>query len=162
VIQASCRVEGRGTATIHDVALSNVFLPPVETTSASIEALLSKKQRTEKALERCKKSSRSLEAYLSTLNAQHVDATALEKVIYNYEANGAVLDEKAMNLEKGLEDIDEQLENERKNLAGPRSNDKLHQRATIGVFAEAEGQVEMALIYGMWSHERQDTVSNFI
>jgi hypothetical protein len=153
-----CRVEGRGTATIHDVALSSVPSPPIETTSATIEELVSKKQRTGKALERCKKSLNSLEVYLSTLNVQHIDPTALGEVIDNYEATGAILDEKALDLEKTLNGIDEQLENERKKLAGPRRDDRLHQRATIGVFAKVEGEVQMALIYGMWNDGMRNTV----
>jgi hypothetical protein len=143
-------VEGRGAATIHDVALSAMPSPPVVTTSATIDELLLKKQRTEKALERCKKSLASLEAYLSTLNVQHIDVTELGKVMENYDATGAVLDEKVLGLEKTLKGIEEQLEVERKNLAEPsRLNDRLKQRATISVFAQVEGEVEMVLIYGV-------------
>jgi hypothetical protein len=132
--------------------------PPIETTSATIEELVSKKQRTGKALERCKKSLNSLEVYLSTLNVQHIDPTALGEVIDNYESTGAILDEKALDLEKTLNGIDEQLENERKKLAGPRRDDRLHQRATISVFAEVKGEVQMALIYGMWNDGMRNTV----
>ena len=142
-------MEGRGAATIHDVALSSMPAPPVVTTSVAIEGLLSKKQRTEKALERCKKSLSSLEGFLSTLNVQHIDVTALGKVMENYDTTGAALDEKVIGLEKTLKSIEEQLEAERKNLNGPSRDQKLGQRATIGVFAEAEGEVEMALIYGV-------------
>ena len=142
-------MEGRGAATIHDVALSSMPASPVVTTSVAIEELLSKKQRTEKALERCKKSILSLEGFLSTLNVQHIDVTALGKVMENYDTTGAALDEKVIGLEKTLKSIDEQLEAERKNLNGPSRDQKLGQRATIGVFAEAEGEVEMALIYGV-------------
>jgi len=145
----SLRVEGRGAATIHDVALSSMPSPPVVKTSAIIEELLLKKQRSEKALERCKKSLSSLEGFLSTLNVQHIDVTALGKVMENYDATGSALDDKVIELEKTLKGIDEQLEIERKNLNGPSPNAKLGHRATIGVFAQLESEVEMSLIYAV-------------
>ena len=146
-------MEGRGAATIHDVALSTISSPPIATTSPAIDDLLHKRQRTEKGLERCKKSLASLEGYLSTLNVQNVNANTLVDVMENYNETGARLDEKVLILEKQLKDFDEQLSVERKSLTDTPHSDMLRQRATISVFAEIEGEVEIALIYGMWSYD---------
>jgi len=150
-------VEGRGaTTSIQEVALSAMPSSPIVTTSATIEYLLWKKKRTEKALERCNKSLASLESYLSTLNVQHVVVTELGKVMEGYDATGAVLDEKVLDLEKTLKEIDQQLEVERAKLSSPNRNNGLNQRATISVLADIEGEVEMVLIYGMWNDDGSD------
>jgi hypothetical protein len=93
---------------------------------------------------------------------QHIDVTALAKVMENYDTTGAALDEKVLGLEKTLKSIDDQLVVERKNLTGPSVNNKLGQRATIGVFADVEGEVEMVLIYGVLNNDRLDRVSDFV
>jgi hypothetical protein len=141
-------VEGRGAATIHDVALSAMPPLPVVTTSSKLEGLLSKKIQTQDALTRCKKSLAFLEGYLGTLNVQHIDIAELARVISSYDATGKDLDDKVRELEKELNGIDEEIKVERSELAGPGRIDRLGQRATIGVFANTGGEVEIVLVYG--------------
>ncbi|KAF5374163.1 hypothetical protein D9615_008847 [Tricholomella constricta] len=147
--QDSLRVEGRGAATIHDVTISHIPAPEAPTTSAALSTLLSKRERTLKALERCKKSMASLNSYLATLHVQHIDTAQLGKVVKEYDAAAEELDDRMLELEGQLKGMDKEVEEEKAKLAGPKRNDKLNIRAVVGVFADVEGEVEIALIYAV-------------
>lgn len=143
------RVEGRGAATIHDVTISNIPEPDTSSTSPTLKILQAKKDRTLKALQRCKKSIESVEAYLATLNIQHIETAKLSQVVADYDATAEQLDERTLELEQKLSDIEEEIDAERVKLRGTTVDKKLNLRATIGVFADSAGEVEIVLIYGM-------------
>ena len=143
------RVEGRGAATIHDVTLSNIPQAERVASSARLEDLVTEKDLAEKGLVRCRKALASLEAYVSSINAQHTDMSDLDLVIEHYDKAAEKLDKKIAGLKKTIKKIGEDIEKEQKELEGPPKDAKLCLRAAIGVFAAAEGQVEIALIYGM-------------
>ncbi|KAF9465723.1 hypothetical protein BDZ94DRAFT_299259 [Collybia nuda] len=147
--QDSFRVEGRGAATIHDVTISTISEPAVPSTSPALKALQSKKQRTQKALRRCKKSIGSVEAYLTTLHVQHIDMAKLGQVMTDYNATAEQLDERLLELEQELNDIEEEIVVECAELQGTAIDKKLNLRAAIGVFAESAGEVEIVLIYAV-------------
>ncbi|KAG6807773.1 hypothetical protein H0H87_000966 [Tephrocybe sp. NHM501043] len=146
--QDSLRVEGRGSATIHDVSVSNVPRLSPPTTSSTISSLNSKRERTTKALERCKKSIDSLERYLATMDVKTIDVTQVRQVVKEYEATAEELDNRALDLEAQLLEIEEQLAEERARLGASSPTSTLNKRAVIGVFADVEGEVEIVLIYG--------------
>ncbi|KAG5637323.1 hypothetical protein H0H81_004969 [Sphagnurus paluster] len=147
----SLRVEGRGTATIHDVVLSDIPSPPMPTTSARLDELSSEKELEEKALARAKKGMQSLEAYLTTLDVQHTDVETLDKVIEHYDTSGSKLDRKILELEKKIKRLASEIEAERKTFVGTPKNQKLGVRAAISVFAPSGGEVAVALIYAVRS-----------
>lgn len=141
-------MEGRGAATIHDVTISTIIPPPIPTTSTELKGLELNHKQTEKALERSRKAIASLETYLDSVNVEHVAVTALGEVVETYESTCEKLDDKVTELEKQLDDLYKSIEDERKKLSGPTGNHKLNLKASIGVFADHEGEVEIALIYG--------------
>lgn len=143
------RVEGRGAATIHDVTISNIPKPPAPTSSQHLKALLAKQERTQKALARCNKALKSFESYLGSLNTQHLAVGDLSKIVDNFDSTGGRLDDKVSELETQLEEINEDIKIEIGKLSGPTVNQRLNIRAAIGVFADFEGEVEVALIYGV-------------
>ncbi|KIM37386.1 hypothetical protein M413DRAFT_273699 [Hebeloma cylindrosporum] len=147
--QDSLRVEGRGAATIHDVTISTITPPPIPTSSPLLVELLSKQKRVEKALERTLKSLSSLETYLSSLKAEHLQVTKLQEVVEQYDVTAGGLDEKVTELEKELNETEEAIKDEKQRLAGPTGNEKLNLKATIGVFADSEGEIKIALIYAV-------------
>lgn len=102
-----------------------------------------------KALQRCKKSIESVEAYLATLNVQHIDMAKLSQVVVDYDATAEQLDERTLELEQKLSDIEEEVDAEPAKLRGTTVDKKLNLRATIGVFADSAGEVEIVLIYGI-------------
>jgi peptidoglycan hydrolase CwlO-like protein len=110
--------------------------------------LLSKQKRVEKALARTLKSLSSLETYLSSLKAEHLQVTKLQEVVEQYDSTAGDLDEKVTELEQELKETEEAIKEERKRLAGPTGDEKLNLKATIGVFADSEGDIKIALIYG--------------
>lgn len=147
--QDSFRVEGRGAATIHDVTISTIIPPPIPTTSTELKALELKRTQTEKALQRSRKAIASLETYLGSVNVEHVAITALGEVVGSYESTCEKLDDQVTELEQQLVDLNKAIEVERKKLSGPTGNNKLNLKASIGVFADHEGDVEIALIYAV-------------
>jgi hypothetical protein len=66
----------------------------------------------------------------------------------NYDSTGEKLDAKKSDLTEELRKSDADISFERARIAVPHENDKLRVKAAIGVFAQAEGNVEIALIYG--------------
>ncbi|KAJ7268023.1 hypothetical protein C8J57DRAFT_1450382 [Mycena rebaudengoi] len=127
----SLRVEGRGAATIHDVTVSSAKGVHIPTTSPELTVLLRKKAKISSALARCEKSLASLEQYLGSLTVQHLEVSKLENVMDNYDSTGGKLDDKKAE------------------IAVPHENDKLRVKAAINVFAQAAGNVEIALIYAV-------------
>ena len=142
------RVEGRGTATIHDVTISNIVPPPASTTSPTLTSLLAKQKQTEKAFARAEKSLASLASYLESVTTGHIEFSKLGEVVHHYDAAAEELDEKVTKLEGELQELKTAVKAEQEKLSGPTGNEKLDLRATIGVFADCEGEVKIALIYG--------------
>ncbi|KAG7098225.1 hypothetical protein E1B28_000192 [Marasmius oreades] len=150
LINDSLRVEGRGPATIHDVNLSPVEGPLKPPTTATLDELSLRKKRTENAFERCKKSIGALEGFLNTVNAQFTKSNDLRNVLENYDASAGVLDDKVMELEKELSQIEEQIKEERKRIA-PKTHHDLGYRMSVGVVADSDTEVELVLIYAVTS-----------
>ncbi|PPQ70045.1 hypothetical protein CVT26_013369 [Gymnopilus dilepis] len=130
--QDSFKVEGRGAATIHD---------PDDSTL--------QKKRTEKALARTLKSLASLEGYITSVKAENLDASKLKETVHHYESTAEELDEKVSELELELQKIEDAIIEETKDSTGPEYNEKLNLKATISIFADVEGEVEIALVYGV-------------
>ena len=142
------RVEGHGSATIHDVTLSTMEPPPVVTTSEKLTSLESEQTKTAKALLRSQRALESLDTYLHSLDSQHLDVSKLQSIVESYDATAEKLDTKITELEGTRKRLEEEIEEEKKELAGPKGNTKLRLKSTIEVFANFEGEVEVALIYG--------------
>ena len=121
--------------------------------SPALDALLQKQDLTLKAQERCQKLRESLESYLSTLNVEHINTSQLGKIVDDYDTTAGKLDLRGLELEKQLQDIEEEVEEERVKLTESNLNEKLNLRVAIGLFVSSEGEVEIALIYGTmtWS-----------
>jgi hypothetical protein len=109
---------------------------------------LREKDRTVKALERCKKSLASLASYLDTLNVQHIAMSELRGVMADYDRSAEELDVRGLELAAQLKGIDTEVESERAKLSETTFNDQLNRRAAIVIFAASGGEVEIALVYG--------------
>ncbi|KAF8636223.1 hypothetical protein AX17_003709 [Amanita inopinata Kibby_2008] len=155
----SLRVEGRGRATIHDVTIANMPIPPKPTTSPALDGLKSRKDHVSKALERCERMREALAKYLSTLHVEHVTVGELDKIVEGYDATEEKLDEKILDLQKQLSTIEEQILKEKDELGFSRCTAgffiQLFNQATLGlrtslsIFAEAEGEAELILKYAV-------------
>ncbi|KAK1218565.1 hypothetical protein PQX77_018743 [Marasmius sp. AFHP31] len=144
----SLRVEGRGVATIQDVNLTENKEEP-RTSSPQLDELRLNRTRTQKALERCKKSISSLETYLGSTSVQHTKSTDLGAMMSDYETAASQLDDKLLELEQQLKQLDNKVRDEEETLARQSSIDP-GRRASIGLVAEADSDVELILIYGVY------------
>ncbi|THU89057.1 hypothetical protein K435DRAFT_300756 [Dendrothele bispora CBS 962.96] len=148
----SLRVQGRGEATIQDVNVSDVTRSPLPPTpnSAELDRLLDQKQRAEKALDRCKKSLKSLETLFSTMHIQHVDVSQLGDIMDSYETTAEKLDDKVTALEKEIKELDVKIKEQRA-AAAPKNPKDTGVCASIGIFAEQEGSIDLILVYAVSS-----------
>ena len=137
-------------ATIHDVTISNIVPPPTPTSSDTLKDLLEKRRSTEKACERTKESLTALRTYLASLNVEHLAASNLREVVNSYDTVAKELDDRNAELDNVLSETDEAISVEKARLSGPTGNDKLNIKVSIGIFADFEGEVDIALIYGVY------------
>ncbi|KAF8877365.1 hypothetical protein BD779DRAFT_1677356 [Infundibulicybe gibba] len=145
----SLRVEGRGSATIHDVTMSETPAKEAPSTSPAFEALEVKRSRTKNALDRCNELLASLGSYLGTAHVKHIAANDLGSFIDNYTTTCERLDERVIELRQELEAIDADLKVARDALGIAQENELLRQQVAISVFAEVGGDVEVVLIYAV-------------
>ena len=57
--------------------------------------------------------------------------------------------DKIVNLKEELKETDEAISDEMARLSSPEGNPKLNVKVSIGVFADLEGAINTALIYGV-------------
>ncbi|KAL0946102.1 hypothetical protein HGRIS_012367 [Hohenbuehelia grisea] len=147
---SSLRVEGRGAATIHGVAIASTPVPPVASTSDALVSLEHKKARLNKALARCQKSIASLETFVGSVSSVKVNVQDLGSVVEKYEAEGEKLDDRLLELAQLLKDVDKDITAEKARLRGSsHRNQELGQTATISVFVQTGGDIELVLIYAV-------------
>ncbi|EAU80890.1 mucoidy inhibitor A [Coprinopsis cinerea okayama7 len=155
--QGSFRVEGRGSATIHDVTISCIPAAPPPKGSPKLEELEGEMLKTTKALSRARIAISSIETYMSSVKPENVDVSKLQIIVDNYEATAEKLDDRIAELNTKKKQLQDSIEEEKTALFGPQRNEKLTLKAVIGVFANLEGEVEIALIYAVrsasWSAE---------
>ena len=65
-----------------------------------------------------------------------------------YETTGEELDNKAVELQDQLEKVEDEINAERVKLTGPAENEELRMKASVGVFADVESEVNIRLVYG--------------
>ncbi|KAF7439897.1 hypothetical protein PC9H_000234 [Pleurotus ostreatus] len=146
----SLRVEGRGPATIIGVAVAR---PPASTTATAspiLSSLEDLREVTQKAIARCTKAISSIESYLVTLDTKTVGSQQIGPMMDTYETEAEKLDLRLLKLEAELNELNKRIEQERAlRAAAQRRDSLLGKTATIDLFVDAEGQVELVLIYAV-------------
>jgi chromosome segregation ATPase len=143
-------VEGRGSATIQEVTVSEISTSPGLKSSPKLEELKSKKQLVKKAISRCQVSYRALTAYMEN-NASHpTEFGRLEDVLQQYSDVGKKLDKEESDLEKELKDIEADIQKEKKALSGTATDvdPLLKKKVSIGLYAANDASVELVFTYG--------------
>ncbi|KAF7439911.1 hypothetical protein PC9H_000248 [Pleurotus ostreatus] len=160
----SLRVEARGPASIQGVSTGPTPTPPVPTTSQELKKLQKEKRLVENAIERCKASIAALRSYVSSVSADRVPSENLGQLLQHCETEGERLASKLLELEDKLTTSDAAIEAEQKRLSGADEVDTVEYKldgsdgpgklylgltASIGLFANEEGDVELTLIYAV-------------
>ncbi|KAK2465785.1 hypothetical protein APHAL10511_002329 [Amanita phalloides] len=152
----SIRVEGHGLAIIHDVSVGNMPELPQPTVSPALNVLMRRKDRTTKALERCKRMHDGLEKYLSTLHIECVAVGELDKIVEGYDTAAEKLDDKVLDLEAELKHIEEDIKNEQDDSSGlarsrrpAKRKGTLRTQVLLNIFADNESEIELVLIYAV-------------
>ncbi|KAJ3796169.1 hypothetical protein GGU11DRAFT_832904, partial [Lentinula aff. detonsa] len=153
--QDSLRVQGHGNATIHDVSLSTTPSPPAIVTSPTLQELIAKKDLLRSAIHRTRTSSRALETYMSSMSAHVVPLAEVGSFLETYSLHGSRLDEELAKLKKEEDEVYNNIQVEKDRMKAEQSSQfnggVLGMQASIGLFAENEGQIELELVYAVFS-----------
>ncbi|KAF4603068.1 Conserved hypothetical protein CHP02231 [Pleurotus pulmonarius] len=145
----SLRVEGRGLASILGVAVSDVSAS-TPGLSPSLSSLEDRQEVTQKAITRCTKAITAIGVYLGTLDARSLGPEHLGPLIDAYETQAEKLDLKLLKLQAEFKELNNQISLERAVwVAKQRQGGLLGKMATIDIFVETEGKVELVLIYAV-------------
>ncbi|KAF4603077.1 hypothetical protein EYR38_003482 [Pleurotus pulmonarius] len=148
--EESLRVEARGSASIQGVTTGSTPQPPAPTASDELKRLQKEKKLVESAIQRCKSSIESIRSYVTSATAVNIPSADIGQLLQNCETEGAKLDSQLLELEEKLSTVDEAVEAEEKKLAGGNvEQDALGMTASIGLFANEAGQIELTLIYAV-------------
>ncbi|KAF9492706.1 hypothetical protein BDN71DRAFT_1473629 [Pleurotus eryngii] len=143
----SLRVEARGPASIQGVSTGPTPSTPVPTTSEELKGLQKEKRLIEGAIERCQASIAALRSYVASVAADRVPSEKLGQLLQHCETEGERLASRLLELEDQLSVSDEAI---KKRLSGANTSDVLlNLTASIGLFANEEGDVELTLIYAV-------------
>jgi uncharacterized phage infection (PIP) family protein YhgE len=146
-------VEGKGSATIHDVIFSMTpRITSVVPQSSMLKDLQHERKRLQKAFERCTESLSSLKAYLRTLNVQHLQISQLSEIMESYDAAAEQLDDKSLDLEEQISVMNAKIKVEQLKPAAPSENNNLKKSVGIDLSATVDGEIEITLMYGKASH----------
>ncbi|KAF6742864.1 hypothetical protein DFP72DRAFT_859715, partial [Ephemerocybe angulata] len=153
------RVEGRGDATIHDVSIG--FEPPPASappatpqSQQKLNELYSQRDQLDRALDRYERTLKGLNDYLRSLTIQHVDAETLVQTIESVDTASKKYEDKIAEAKQDLRRVGDEMREEKMVLNGAgkdkaESRHQLRKMATVNVFAEVEGEIEMVVTYGV-------------
>ncbi|KDQ13206.1 hypothetical protein BOTBODRAFT_175811 [Botryobasidium botryosum FD-172 SS1] len=161
MLEETLRVEGKGSATIHDVTASRTPAPQTQNqtqthkspTSAQLQSLRKERKGTESELYRVSKHLEALERFASTLNAKDNSIDQVSEVMARYEIEAAALHERTYYLEQRLLELDDSVHEEKTRLRAEVVTDtvssELEKQVTVAIFAPGKGPVELVLVYAV-------------
>ncbi len=129
------------------MSIATIPIPPASSPTPEQTELQAKQKRNVQALARTQKAITALEGYLASIRAENISADQLKTAMETYDANAETLDGKVTELEQDIKLTGELLQAELKRVRRPQNN-KLNLKATIGVFADVEKEISIALVYG--------------
>ncbi|KDR71591.1 hypothetical protein GALMADRAFT_253935 [Galerina marginata CBS 339.88] len=145
----SLRVDGRGPAMIHGVTVFKVEKQQPDKSSSLLEELKGKKAQANNALGRCKNALAAVGSYIDRLSIEHLDISKLGEAMDIYDTTEEKWDNKILEVEKSLEVIDTQIQEERQRLEEQVADARLRTQVVIGLFAVDAAELQVNLIYAV-------------
>jgi predicted transcriptional regulator len=93
-----------------------------------------------------------METFVGSIRAEAVDTSKVEDIVNHfetYQAAAAKLDDKISQLEEEKQRLANEIKEEKMALRGPDTDQQLTQKATIGIYAETDGELELILTYSL-------------
>ncbi|KAJ3849109.1 hypothetical protein EV368DRAFT_47976 [Lentinula lateritia] len=153
--QESLRVQGRGDATIHDVSLSTMPAQAQITTSPTLQELFARKELLRNAIHRARTSSRALEAYMGSMSVHDVPLSQVGLFLESYNLHGSKLDEELARLKHEEDEVYNEIQAQKDKIAAEKLSQSgggtLGMQVSVGLFAENEEQIELDLVYAVFS-----------
>ncbi|KAJ3888421.1 hypothetical protein GG344DRAFT_53665, partial [Lentinula edodes] len=153
--QESLRVQGHGDATIHDVSLSTMPAQAQITTSTTLQELVARKDLLRNAIHRARTASRALEAYMGSMSVHDVPLSQVGSFLESYNLHGSKLDEELARLKNEEDEVYKEIQTQKDRIAAEQLSHSgggtLGMQVSVGLFAENEGQIELQLVYAVFS-----------
>lgn len=144
-------MEGRGHASIHDVAIFKAPQPSQESSESSVDAIIRERKRRElkNQIASVKQTRSALNAYLGTLRANEVDVSKLGDIFTSHNLLARKLDNDILDLENELVEMTQKIDSKPywEDLP-PRTPRVLSWQLTINVWVEIDEIVEILVKYG--------------
>lgn len=134
--------------------MSWIHAPPPKEDSPRVLELLSEKEDLQENSHRAEQSLKALDGYLESLTSLTTQSTNLMGAITEYNTGAKVYQDEIRSLRDKLKKVDEMINEERLKLRGKARHPSLNMKASIGIFAETAGDVELGLVYGTLDSQR--------
>jgi hypothetical protein len=142
--------------------MSWIHAPPSAADSPRVLELLSEKEDLEQSFYRAEQSLKSLDGYLKSLTSLSTPSGNLMGAIAEYNAGAKVYQDEIRALRDKSKSLEKAIDEERLKLKGKARHPSLNMKASIGIFAEAAGEVELGLVYGAFrTHHGKSVSSSF-
>jgi hypothetical protein len=128
--------------------MSWIHAPPSAADSPRVLELLSEKEDLEQSSYRAEQSLKALDGYLETLTSLSTTSANLMGTIAEYNTGARVYQDEIRAVREKLKKVEKAIEEERLKSKGKVRHRSLNMKASIGIFAEAAGEVELGLVYG--------------
>jgi len=139
-------VEGKGTATIHDVTPTSKHQPGKLSDSPRLKELAAQRQKLNEAMERAKKRLGTLNSYLDRVSTEHTSVVQLRDILNLYEEEAEKLQGRMKEIQSDLELVTKSEKDE--NAAHPPTIARWVYGASIGLFVPEAGALEIMVTYG--------------
>ncbi|TFK17639.1 hypothetical protein FA15DRAFT_698379 [Coprinopsis marcescibilis] len=149
--QNTLRVNGRGAGTIQEVSTSYITPEAGVKTSAKLKELLREKEVLDQRAHRAQKTLAALDKYIGTLVANSTPSASLKDVLVDYNSNAEGIQAETLVIDDKQTEVDEAVRAEKLALEGKKRDSRLNVRASIGVFADSAGEIELSLVYAVYS-----------
>lgn len=145
------RVEGVGAGTIQEVSISTIHPVAFPSDPPRVKEIRREKVIVEQGCYRASQALKTLDRYIESLNASTMPASQLQEALSEYSKGAETYQAQILAFQDKVAELDAAIKAEaEKALEGDRSrrDSALNKKASIGVFAEEEGEVEIVLVYG--------------
>jgi len=120
---------------------------PTSTRSAELSQ---EKSRIQKEKERAVKARDVIDSYMKNITIEHLDVAKLGEAMEVYDTTYAKWETKVLALDDQLRVLEEEVKNEGKKVKTGDIPIKLRTKVVIDLFAEAESEMDIILIYGKY------------
>ncbi|KAF9557522.1 hypothetical protein CPC08DRAFT_710326 [Agrocybe pediades] len=147
----SVRVEGRGSAIIKGVSAFKAERKDEDEDLSSevLDKLNEQRQRIASSKGRAEKARKVIGSYVGSIAVEHLDISKLGEAVDVYYSTDEKWDNKIRELEEEIKSLDQRIKAESDEISKPEIPVKLRTKVVIDVYADAENDLDIILVYAV-------------